>query len=124
SKRPVIVTFGAGACASTGGASIARATTAKTAVTRTFLITASSEVVSSNLPPRCQCPTPTSPTTPAKAARREANPNDRGRPPRISGIYPLISFRSRKNCYLALVSPSARGASSHLGGPSRGLHYM
>src|SRR5215510_11240582 len=54
SKVPVIVTFGAGgpagACAKTGGASIARMTKAKTAVTRHLLITASSNGVSSNQP--------------------------------------------------------------------------
>src|SRR5437016_14057529 len=49
SKSPVIVTFGAGACARTGGASIATVTKAKTAMTRNFLITASSNVVSSHL---------------------------------------------------------------------------
>src|SRR5947208_13835250 len=49
SKSPVIVTFGAGACARTGGASIATVTRAKTAMTRNFLITASSVVVSSHL---------------------------------------------------------------------------
>src|SRR5947199_9881915 len=49
SKSPVIVTFGAGACARTGGASIATVTKAKTAMTRNFLITASSVVVSSHL---------------------------------------------------------------------------
>src|SRR5437660_8528364 len=52
SKVPVIVTFGAGgpagACANTGGASIARMTKANTAVTSHLLITASSNVVSSN----------------------------------------------------------------------------
>src|SRR5881397_1762661 len=49
SNSPVIVTFGAGACARTGGASIATVTKAKTAMTRNFLITASSVVVSSHL---------------------------------------------------------------------------
>src|SRR5437773_8662066 len=49
SMSPEIVTFGAGACARTGGASIAMVTKAKTAVTRNFLITASSVVVSSHL---------------------------------------------------------------------------
>jgi hypothetical protein len=41
------VTFGAGACASTGGASIATVTRASTAGTRNLLITASSSVVRS-----------------------------------------------------------------------------
>jgi len=47
SNSPVIVVFPAGACARTGGASIATVTKAKTAMTRNFLITASSVVVSS-----------------------------------------------------------------------------
>ena len=47
SKSPVIVVLPAGACARTGGASIATVTKAKTAMTRNFLITASSVVVSS-----------------------------------------------------------------------------
>src|SRR5207244_10396193 len=61
SMSPVIVTFGAGACARTGGASIATVTKAKTAMTRNFLITASSVVVSSHHD-RSMPPPPTSPT--------------------------------------------------------------
>jgi hypothetical protein len=46
----VIVTFGAGGgvCANTAGASIARMTKVNTAVSKHLLITASSDVVSSN----------------------------------------------------------------------------
>src|SRR5712691_4887871 len=58
SKSPVIVTFGDGACARTGGASIATVTKAKTAVTRNFLITASSNVVSSRFELLLSIPSP------------------------------------------------------------------
>src|SRR5207253_3466980 len=66
SKSPVIVTFGAGACASTGGASIARMTKASTAVITLLLITASSSGGEKHRI-SCQHSTPTSPTTPERA---------------------------------------------------------
>src|SRR5262250_2743225 len=70
SKVPVIVTFGAGgpagACAKTGGASIARMTKASTAVTRLLLITASSSGGEKHRIQR-QHSTPTSPTTPERS---------------------------------------------------------
>src|ERR1700757_3093757 len=79
SKVPVIVTFGAGgpagACAKTGGASIARATRASTAVIRHLLITASSYGVSSNQPV-AETQTPTSPTT-ARDPSLKGQPNAR-----------------------------------------------
>src|SRR5215467_2822235 len=78
SKVPVIVTFGAGgpagACAKTGGASIARMTKASTAVTRPLLITASSSGGEKHRIQR-QHSTPTSPTTP----ERPCAPNARRR---------------------------------------------
>src|SRR5262245_44918165 len=84
SKVPVIVTFGAGgpagACAKTGGASIARMTKASTAVTRPLLITASSSGGEKHRIQR-QHSTPTSPTTPerprAPNARRRRFPRRR-----------------------------------------------
>src|SRR5215813_1641567 len=70
SKVPVIVTFGAGgpagACAKTGGASIARMTKASTAVTTLLLITASSSGGEKHRIQR-QHSTPTSPTTPERS---------------------------------------------------------
>src|SRR5262245_60057587 len=70
SNVPVIVTFGAGgpagACAKTGGASIARMTKVSTAVTRLLLITASSSGGEKHRIPR-QHSTPTSPTTPERS---------------------------------------------------------
>src|SRR5215813_8930811 len=70
SNVPVIDTFGAGgpagAWARTGGASIARATRASTAVTRLLLITVSSSGGEKHRIPR-QHSTPTSPTTPERS---------------------------------------------------------
>jgi len=45
SNSPVIVTFGAGACANPGGASIARMTKANSALTRNLRMTVSSQAV-------------------------------------------------------------------------------
>src|SRR5437870_6808193 len=70
SNVPVIVTFGAGgpagACAKTGGASIARMTKASAAVRTLLLMTASSSGGEKHRIP-CQHSTPTSPTTPERA---------------------------------------------------------
>src|SRR5215470_8757141 len=83
SKVPVIVTFGAGgpagACAKTGGASIARVTKAS-ATARLLLITASSSGGEKHRIQR-QHSTPTSPTTPERS-RVQSDPRaERAWPP-------------------------------------------
>src|SRR5580765_2835313 len=71
SKVPVIVTFGAGGgvCAKAGSAGIAKTTTARTAMTRLRLITASSSGGEKHRSLR-QHSTPTSPTTPVRSRVR------------------------------------------------------
>src|SRR5215467_14498788 len=102
SKVPVIVTFGAGgpagACAKTGGASIARMTKASTAVTRPLLITASSSGGEKHRIQR-QHSTPTSPTTPERP-RVQSDPARRTRaspPPIPSAAAPKICFELAGN---------------------------
>src|SRR5262245_48931406 len=89
SKVPVIVTFGAGgpagACAKTGGASIARMTKASTAVTRPLLITASSSGGEKHRI-QSQHSTPTSPTTPERSRIQSDSARD-GASPR-AGLRP------------------------------------
>src|SRR5437899_8591755 len=89
---------------------------AKTAVARTFLITASSEVVSS-CQPRCRHQ--------RRHHQQLLRKPSAERPTRTTGtgphafpvFTPLISFGSRKNYYLAPVFPSSRGASLSSWGP-------
>src|SRR5438445_2477118 len=88
SKVPVIVTFGAGgpagACANTGGASIARMTKASTAVRTLLLITASSSGGEKHRIPS-QHSTPTSPTTPERASASRAITHEQARRRRSLG---------------------------------------
>src|SRR5438128_7951332 len=99
SKVPVIVTFGAGgpagACAKTGGASIARMTKASTAVIGLLLMTASSSGGEKHRI-SCQHSTPTSPTTPERA---RASQSDRAR----ASTPPPVARRSAREDLLESV---------------------
>src|SRR5207245_2871875 len=98
-----IVTFGAGgpagACANTGGASIARMTKANTAVTSHLLITASSNVVSSNqLVAGNDNSTPTSPTTPTTVTpgdRHLGRRHSEGQPPARGHLLGIVGIAAR-----------------------------
>src|SRR5215471_12893835 len=96
SNVPVIDTFGAGgpagACAKTGGASIASPTKVSIAVTRLLLITASSSGGEKHRIRR-QHSTPTSPTTPERS-RIQSIPREEGASPAFPRAGPCPEIRT------------------------------